>query len=218
MAKQALVVGLGRFGMSLARALVERGAEVLAVDSRPEIVRAASEFVAEAACFDATDPEALARTAPARRDLCVCAIGDDSTESSILVTAMLREAGAPRVVARASGELQARILRRVGAHEVVNPLLDYASRFAARLVHEEILGELPLGRDLLITEMRPPATLHGRTLAEAALPQQHEILVVAIRRAAAEVRLPQPTDVVTPDDVLIVVSRRGAVARFMERG
>ena len=78
MNRQAMVIGLGQFGTSIARTLSERGVEVLAVDVRDERVRLASAFVAEAAAFDATDTEALARTSPERRDVCVCAIGDDS--------------------------------------------------------------------------------------------------------------------------------------------
>src|SRR5690606_14151667 len=83
MSKQALVVGLGQFGLALSRALAAKGVEVLAVDRREETVRAAAAFVAEAVMLDATDEVALARTLPERRDLCVCAIGDESRESSI---------------------------------------------------------------------------------------------------------------------------------------
>ena len=100
MSKQALVVGLGQFGLALSRSLAAKGVEVLAVDRREETVRAAASFVTEAVCLDATDEISLARTLPERRDLCVCAIGDESRESSILVTALLRQLGAKRLVAR----------------------------------------------------------------------------------------------------------------------
>ena len=84
MKKQAIVIGLGHFGMSVAQALSERGIEVLAVDTQEDRVRIAASFAAEAACFDATDTDALARTAPDQREFCVCAIGDESKESSII--------------------------------------------------------------------------------------------------------------------------------------
>ena len=89
--KQALIIGLGQFGMALARTLSERGVDVLAVDLDRQQVQLASSFVAQAACFDARDEESLKRAGPERRDLCVCAMGNESRESSIIVTALLRQ-------------------------------------------------------------------------------------------------------------------------------
>jgi trk system potassium uptake protein TrkA len=157
MKRQAIVIGMGQFGTSVARALTERGVEVLAVDIREERVRLAAGFAAEAASFDATDTEALARTSPERREVCVCAIGDESKESSIICTALLRQMGAQRVIARANDDLHARILKLVGAHQIVNPEREFGERFASTIMHDRIIGELPLGSDLLITELRPPA-------------------------------------------------------------
>ena len=119
--KQALIIGLGQFGMALARTLSERGVDVLAVDLDRQQVQLASSFVAQAACFDARDEESLKRAGPERRDLCVCAMGNESRESSIIVTALLRQMGARRIVARAIDELTGRILAMVGAHQIVNP-------------------------------------------------------------------------------------------------
>jgi trk system potassium uptake protein TrkA len=217
-AKQALVIGLGRFGMSLIQALTEKGVEVLAVDSRQDRVRQAASLVAEAICFDVTDEQALARSSPAERDLCICTIGDDSTESAIICTALLRQMGARRVIARANTALQARILRMVGAHEVVNPIQEFGERFANRIAYDRLIGELPLGNDLLITELRPPASFSGRTLADLRLPQRYNVTVVAVRhQGSGTVVLPSPTEIMKPDDILIVVSREDDVARLMEQ-
>lgn len=218
MAKQALVIGLGRFGMSLAHALTERGIEVLAADSREERVRQASNFAAEAVRFDATDAEALERTSPAQRDVCVCAIGDDSTESAIICTALLRQMGARRVIARANSQLQTRILKLVGAHEVVNPIHEFGERFANRIAYDRVIGELPLGEDLLITELRPPPSFVGHTLADLKLPQRYNVTVVAVRQqGSGGVVLPTASEILKADDILIIVSREEAVARLMEQ-
>lgn len=218
MAKQALVIGLGRFGVSLARALGERGVEVLAVDQDEHRVRAVADLVAEAMVLDATDAEALGRLAPDRRDICICALGDDSIHASILCTALLREMGGRRVIARASDPLHARVLHRVGAHEVVDPLRDFGARFATHLVHEDILGELPLGPELVITEMRPTAAMVGRSLAALNLPRHAGITVVGIRTDDTKVALPRPERELAATDVLIVVSRPGAVAALIDGG
>jgi trk system potassium uptake protein TrkA len=218
MKKQAVVVGLGQFGMSVARTLAERGVDVLAVDIREERVRVAATFAAEAACFDATDTDALARTSPEHREVCLCAIGDDSREASIICTALLRQMGAKRIIARANDTLHARILRLVGAHLVVNPEQEFGQRFASLILYEGIIGELPLGEDLLITEFRPPAAFVSYSLADLELPRRFGITVVAIRRAEkGAVLLPDPQEPLQADDVLVVVSKVGAVARLIER-
>lgn len=218
MHRQAVIIGLGHFGMSLSRALSDRGVEVLAVDVREERVRVASSFVTHAVCFDATDTEALAGTAPERRDVCVCAIGDEAREASIICTALLRQMGARRVIARANDDLHARILSLVGAHQIVNPERDFGERFASQIMHEGVIGELPLGKGLLVTELQPPRSFLGRTLADLQLPRRHGVTVVAIRRAgAAAVLMPEPHTSIEPDDVLVVVAREGAVSELMDR-
>lgn len=216
--RQVIVIGLGQFGMALARALSERGVEVFAIDRREENVRIAASFSAEAVAFDATDEAALARAAPDRRDLCVCAIGDESKESSIIATALLKQMGAKRVVARATDPTHERILRLVGAHEVVNPERAFGERYATRLLYAGVIDEIPLGEGLTMTELSPPPALVGRTLAELELPRKHEITVVATRHAGSKtVSLPSPSEPLRADDILVVVARQGAVARFLER-
>jgi trk system potassium uptake protein TrkA len=218
MIKQAIVIGLGQFGMAVAQVLSERGMEVLAVDLVESRVRAAAEFAAEAACFDAMDTDALMRTSPERREVCICAIGDESREASIICTALLRQMGAPRVIARANNDLHARILRLVGAHQVVNPEREFGERFANHILYERVRNEMSLGEDLLITELTPPASLVGRTLADLQLPRRYGITVVAIRRAGrGAVFVPSPSDTVEEQDVMVVVSRPDAVALLMER-
>lgn len=216
--RQALVIGLGQFGMSLARALSERGVEVLAVDSHLEAVQTAAAFCAEAIAFDATDEEALLQVAPGKRDLCVCAIGTESREKAIIVTALLRQMGAPRIVSRASDDVTERILKLVGAHEVVNPERAFGERLATRLAHEGLLDQVPLGSDLVITELHPPASIVGRTLIELKLPSRYDVTVVATRRTVngeGRVMLPDPTDPIRNDDILVIVARSGAIQTFL---
>lgn len=216
--RQAIIIGLGQFGMSVSRALSSRGVEVLAIDVREERVRAASSFVAEAACFDATDTDLLARTSPERRDVCVCAIGDEAKEASIICTALLRQMGAKRVIARANDDLHARILGLVGAHQIVNPEREYGERFANQIVHAGIKGELPLGEGLLITEIEAPPSFVGRTLEQLALPRRFEVTLVAIRKYdSATIVVPEPGMTIEAGDVLVVVAREGAVSRMMDR-
>lgn len=214
--KQVLIVGLGRFGMSLARALGERGVEILAVDCKASRVDDAASFTAEAIVLDASQEDELKKARPADRDLCICAIGDESNEAAILCTALLRQLGAKRVVSRANSQLQGRILKLVGAHEVVNPLEDFGKRFADQFAFDRLKGELPLGGDLVVAEIQAPEDCIGKTLAELKLPSRFSLTVVANRRGAGEVLLPAPDLRIEAEDILIVVARKSAVVRFLK--
>jgi trk system potassium uptake protein TrkA len=216
--KQALVIGLGQFGLAVARALSVRQAEVLAVDIDEERVRTASLFVTEAACFDATDEAALARTSPERRDVCICAIGDEAKEASILCTALLKQQGARRVIARSNDDLHARILTLVGADQVVNPEREFGERFANQILHVGIRGELPLGDGLLISEVAVPPSFVGPTLGELQLPRRFGVTVVAIRkRASGTVVMPRADLAFEAGDVMVVVAGEQVVTRMLER-
>lgn len=219
MNRQAIVIGLGQFGLSVARSLVARRVEVLAVDVREDRVRAASTFVTEAACFDATDESALARILPERRDVCLCAIGDEAREASIICTALLKQMGTRRVIARSNDDLHARILTLVGADHIVNPEREFGDRFANQILHQGIHGEMPLGEGLLISEVTVPASLAGKNLVELKLPRRFGVTVVAIRKGSTgKVEMPSPTSIVASDDVLVVVAQEEAVARMLEEG
>lgn len=217
MKRQALVVGLGQFGMAVARALAAKDVEVLAVDVHDERVRRVSAFVAEAACLDATDESALARTSPARRDVCICAIGDESKEASIICTALLKQMGAKRVIARSNDDLHGRILSLIGANDVVSPEREFGNRFANQVLHEGIRGEMPLGQGVLISEITVPPRFVGKTLSQLNLPRRFGVTVVAIRTAAtSDVALPGPDTKLDAEDVLVVVAKDQAAAQMME--
>lgn len=216
MRAQALVIGLGQFGMAVARSLVQRGVEVLAVDRRPEVIDAASAFATEVLALDATDEAALAQTRPQARDLAVCAIGEDAKEASIICTALLRQAGAPRVVARAGTAVHARILHLVGAHLVVNPEQEMGERLANRLVYERVVGDMPLGDGLWVTEFQLPAAFQGRSLQDLALPRRHGVMVIAVRRPDGKVLLPKADLVLEEGENLVVVSSEEDLARLLE--
>lgn len=216
--KQALIIGLGIFGTSLARALTERGIEVMGVDSDPDLVQSVSNFTAEAIAFDASDESSLAQVHPERRDLCVCAIGNEARDASIVCTALLRQLGAKYVVARAKDTLHERILRLVGAHEVVNPELAFGERLAARLAFRGVLDQVQLGRDLVITELAVPPAFVGRALLDLSLPSRFGVTVVAVRRevgAQGLALLPDPQAPFEDGDVLVLVANRGSVDKML---
>lgn len=217
MPQQVLIIGLGQFGMSLARTLSEKGIEVLAVDRRKDLVDEASAFVTETVMLDATDETELARLQPARRDCSVCAIGDDSKEASIICTALLRQMGSPWVIGRANDAMHRRILQLVGAHLVVNPEEEFGRRFANRVINRNVVSDMPLSEDLHLTELSIYPSMVGKNLVELALPKRFGVMVVAIRRGIpSKVLQPSPHEPLQADDRLIIVSSEAAVPKLSE--
>lgn len=220
MRRQAMVIGLGQFGMALARALMVNGVEVLALDRREDRVQLAATFATEAIQADAMEEADLEQLAPARRDVCVVAVGAESREASILVTALLRQFGAPRIVARATDALHERILSLVGAHEVVQPERSFGERLAVRLAFRGVVDFLPLGDDLVITELATPPAFAGRRLVELQLPRRFQVTVVAVRRlehGLGRLLLPDPQEPLRSDDILVLVGAPGAAQSLTEK-
>jgi trk system potassium uptake protein len=217
MSQQILIIGLGQFGMSLSRTLSEKGAEVLAVDIKKNLVEEAATFVTEAVVIEATDEAELARLEPGKRDVTVCAIGDDSKEASIICTALLRQMGSPVVIARANDKMHQRILQLVGAHQIINPEQEFGKRFANRLLYRNVIADTNLGEDLHLTEICTQPSMVGKTLIELALPKKFGVMVVGIRKnAKGKVVQPSPSEPLNADDNLIIVSNETAIPKLIK--
>ncbi len=215
MSQQILIIGLGHFGMSLARTLSEKGAEVLGVDINKALVEEAAEFVTDAMVVDAADEDELARLEPSKRDATVCAIGDDSKESSIVCTALLRQMGAQLVISRANDKMHERILRLVGAHQIVNPEYEFGKRFANRLLYRNIIADTNLGDDLHLTEIKTQPFMTGKSLVELELPKKFGVMVVGIRdKERGKIVQPSPTALLKAEDNLIIVSSESAIPKL----
>lgn len=217
MAEQILIVGLGQFGMSLAKTLSEKGAEVLAVDYKKNLVDEVSSYVAQAIIMDATDETELSKLEPGKRDAAVCAIGDDSKEASIICTALLRQMGVPLVIARASDKTHQRILQLVGAHQIINPEEEFGKRFATRLLYRHIIADASIGGNLHITEFKIQPSIVGKNLIELALPKKFSIMVAGIRRGdTGKIIQPSPNQPLEANDILIIVSNESAIEKLVK--
>lgn len=212
--RQAIVIGLGQFGLAVAQSLHRQGVDVLGIDLREER-HALTRGHFDVLVADATEEGVIERLKPADRDLCVVAIGDEAREGSIMVTALLKQAGARLIVARATDDLHARILALVGAHRVVNPERAFGERLAQSLLHEGLLESVPLGEDMEVSEIKLPTAWVGRSLSDLSLPRRARLLVVAVRREQAGhgvVLQPSPTDALREGDLLVTVGPKGAAA------
>lgn len=215
---QFAIIGLGRFGQRVASGLYEAGAEVLAVDTEPAKVAEIKSHVTTAITTNAAHEEALAALGVDQMDAVVVAIGKDA-EASILVTALLKQYGCPRIIARASSDLQARILQRVGADQVIYPEDDEARRLVRVLSSPHVLDQIDLQGDLDLALLTVPVAFVGHNLLELQLRQRYSVNVVAIRQPETDSQtgqtvFPDAQYCVQTGDRLYVVGPAEALARI----
>jgi len=210
------VIGLGAFGRTVALELTRQGQSVLAIDCDDDAVQAISAEIDAAIAADATDEAALGELDLARMTCAVVAIGMESTESSILATALLRQMGVPRIVARAVSPLHARVLHTVGAHEVINPEESMGRRLAGRLAYPTIFERLELGDRAELAEIAVPETLVGKDLVELDLRREHGISALAIRRGPQLEATLTGREKLESGDILVVIGSPEAIAKFAE--
>ena len=165
------IIGLGRFGTSLALSLIEMGHTVLAIDQNRELVQDLADDLGQTVALDATDEAALRSVGVQAFETAVVAIGADF-ESNILVTALLKELGVKRVVCKALTQRQKTILLKVGADEVVLPEHEAGVRLARRLVAPDLIDQLELGPDSHLVQMHVPDAMVGRTLGALTYPRR----------------------------------------------
>lgn len=212
--KQFLVIGLGRFGMSLATTLAEKGYEVLGVDHREGPVQEAAGVLTQAVQLDATIDKDLLSVGIANFDVAVVAIGND-IEASILCTLILKEVGIPYIVAKAQGPLHGKVLKKVGADRVVFPELDMGIRVANNLVSTNLLDYIDLSDDFSIREINAPGFVVDKTLAELKLPSKLGINVIAIKTDPENINItPGANDVIKSGNVLVVVGENRQLDRL----
>lgn len=209
-----VVIGLGRFGSSLALELAERGTEVLALDSRAQLVQQFAERLTHAAVADGTDPEALRQLDVPEFRRAVVAIGDD-LEASILTTSVLSDFDIPHIWAKAINRQHGRILERVGAHHVVLPEHDMGER-VAHLVTGRMLDYIEFEDDYAMVKTRAPATAVGQPLGETQVRSKYGVTVVAIKRPGEGFTYATQHTVLERGDIIIVSGRDHDVEHFAD--
>ena len=202
--KQYAVIGLGRFGSSVALTLARAGYEVLAIDSHEERAQQISDEVTHVAVADTTDESALKALGLRNFDVVVVAIGED-IQANVLTTLLLKELGAKHIVAKARNELHGKMLQKIGADRVVYPERDMGTRVAHNLVSTNVLDYIELSPNLSLVEITAPQALVGKSLIQSNLRAKYEINVVAIKRDTTLLVPPDPMEKIQSGDILLVV-------------
>lgn len=213
MNKQFAIIGLGRFGSSVAKTLYSMGRQVLAIDPDEEKIRAMVQFATRAVVADATDEQVLRSLAIRNFDVVIVGIGGD-IQASIMITLMLKELGVKQVVAKAQSELHGKVLYRVGADRVVFPERDMGFRVAQNLISSNILEYIELSPDVSMIEIVVPSHIVGKELRQLDLRNRFNINVIAIKQGDSVNITPRADDRVHKDDVLVVVGLKEDLKRF----
>src|SRR3569833_2397583 len=180
MAKQYAVIGLGRFGTSVARTLYEMGYDVLGIDTNEDLIQDAIDLVTHAVTADSTDENALKSIGIRNFDVVVVAIGND-VKNSILTTLILKELGVKYIVVKAQDELHGKVLEKIGADRVVYPERDMGYRVAHNLISPNILDYIELAPDYSILEIHTPNKFVGRSLEQIDIRRKYGCNVMAIK-------------------------------------
>ena len=211
------VIGLGRFGAKLASELSRRGAEVIAIDERADVVEAMRDKVSVAVRLDATDVDALRSQGVDKVDVAVVSIGQNF-EASALCTAILKQQfKVTEVYSRGASPMRSEILRRIGADRVINPEEEAALHWTERLVNPNIQSHIELAQGYSLIQAEAPAAFHGKTLLELDLRKRYNVNIVSIRRHKTNVdvdgkqttedvvlQMPGAETTIAPGDVLSV--------------
>lgn len=207
------VIGLGRFGSSLARSLVELGHSVLGIDQDETLAQRYSDEITHTAILDATDEDALQAVEITAFDTVIVAIGADF-ESNLLATVALKSLGVRHVISKAVTTRQREILLRVGADQVVQPEHDAGRRLAEELNAPAVLERLHLGPEHSIVELRAPDALAGKSLLELDLRRRLGVNVLLIKRGEKLIVSPRAETVILDGDLLVVLGRNQALESF----
>jgi trk system potassium uptake protein TrkA len=202
--RQVAVIGLRRFGLTVARVMAERGHEVLGIDRDEEAVQQAKDVVTHAIQAEIVDEDLVRELGLGEVDVAVVAIGDD-VEASIFVTALLVDAGVPLVAARANSKLHGKILERVGADRVIYPEHESGVALAQSLRATNLTAYIELGPDIGISRLDVPQAWVGHALADLRLERGLPFVVLVIQRGDETIAEPSPDERLRAGDVLVLL-------------
>ena len=214
--KQFIIIGIGKFGESIATNLYKMGHDVLAVDIDEERVQYIANKVTHAVQADATEEGTLEALGVKHFDGAVVTIGE-SVQASILITMLCKELGIRHVLAKAQNELHAKVLYKIGADRVVFPERDMGLRVAHSLVSTSFLDYIELTPDYSIVELKAAKDWQGKSLKDLNIRAKYGINIMAIKQDDKVVVSPAADDVIQRDDVLVVIGKAEDIYRFQEK-
>ena len=211
--KEFVVFGIGKFGLSVAKALADNGCQVMAVDSEQDRIAEIAEHVTYAVCADVTDAEAMHSLGIKNFDGAIVAIGEN-LEASVLATIMSKELGIPYVLAKAQTELQAKVLKKVGADKIIFPEKETGIRIAHNLVGGNFFDAIELSNKYSMMNFDIPEDWVGKSLRELNLRVTKKINVIGIKRKDNFEITPDADAPLLEDDILVIIGNNQALNKL----
>lgn len=213
MKKTYAVFGLGRYGIAVARELVDHGMEVIAVDSEERIVNMAADELPICKCADVTDPDVIRELGIANVDVVIIAMANN-LEASVMAVTLCKEIGVKTVIAKCANEMHQKILLRVGADKVVFPENESGIRLARNLLSSGFVDMVSLAKNVSMIELDVKREWVGKNLIELNLRKKYSINVVALRRGDMVSVDIDPHAPLSPDDKFIVIANTEKLSRL----
>lgn len=214
--KSFCVIGLGKFGSSVVKSLINSGHEVVAIDTDAKKIDDLKDIATHVMIADATDERVLKNIEIDKFDGVVVAIGRN-VQASILTTMIVIESGAKNVVAKATTDVQIKVLTKIGASKIIEPEKDAGNRVADTLTHPDIAEYLDLSEDYSFAKIAVKNNkFKGLTLYQANLTQDYQVNVAFIKKTNGTASIGKHDTVIDLDDVLYVVGNKQDIEKFSE--
>ena len=224
--RQFAVIGLGRFGSSVARTLAEKGYQILAIDISEQMTQDISDEVTQAVCLDATDEKALRTVGTENVDVAIVGMGTN-LEASILTTLNLKEIGIKEIVCKAVSEDHKKVLEKIGATKVIQPEREMGVRVANSLVSTSVIEQIELSDESSIVELIPPKQFIGKSLREVDVRAKFGVNVIAVKRKIPSASKkeeeeivnvsPKAEDIIKKGDILIVLGSNENIEKLKQK-
>jgi trk system potassium uptake protein TrkA len=211
-----LVIGAGRFGKNLAVKLAQLHNEVMLVDVDEEAVQKLAPFVTRVQIGDCMDRDVLSELGVRNFDVCFVCISDNF-QSSMEIPSLLKELGAPYVVAKSDREIHADLLKKIGADDVVYPERDMARRTAVRYSARGAFDYIELSPEYAIMEIEPPDDWIGRNVRELDVRTKHRINVIGIRTGKHILPLLSADHIFSKQEHIIVAGEQKDILNVMNK-
>ena len=216
MGKSILVIGMSRFGRHLAKRLTELGNDVMIVDKNEEIINKHGSAFTDALCGDCTNEDVIKALGVKSFDICFVAIGDDF-QSSLVITALLKEHGAKFIATKAKQDIQEDLLKRIGADEVVYPDKEMAEKVARKYNAKNVFDYIELTDEYSVYEIAIIPEWEGKSINELNIRQKYKINIIAIKAGTYLNPIPGADYIFRSDDHIIVIGKSSDVVKVAKR-
>lgn len=206
MAKEFLIIGAGRFGLSVARTLYSQGHDVMVVDKNEALIQQISGEITNVVKADATSEASIKALGIEDFDAVVIAIGDD-VQASIMAAILVVEMGAKKTLAKAQNETQGKVLTKIGINKVVFPERDMGQKLAHSLIAPTIIDMIELSDSYSVVEVSAPEEMIGQSLLKLNLRARYGVSVIALRRnnGGQTIISPVAEDLIQADDIIVAI-------------